>query len=379
MIRTIESELCERRPVRSRIGWIAILLVLASPFGAVQAQSLKRINRKLFGEIIDFTHNHRCDRRIDSEILGQPRDLYVYLPPGYNCNLAYPLILWFHGAFGDEHAFLTECQICDLDRLIAKGCCPPVIVACADGTYGGTNSLFERHSFFINGLGGRFEDHIMEEVLPFLRSHFSIRPDREAHAIAGISAGGFGALSLTMRRRDEFALVSVIAAPVHMLYFNSKGRYGAEFRPATYRERQEYDSNEIVGKFFGVVRIPARRLVEHAFGPAEQVLENVRALNPANLLVDTDLQPGELEIYVNYPSHDNFNFDAQAESFGWLAAQRGVYVHLDEDRAAQHLLPYFRRNQLPAMQWLCHRLAGPVEIAVESVASNAAKRKSGER
>ena len=45
--------------------------------------------------------------------------------------------------------------------------------------------------------------------------------------------------------------------------------------------------------------------------------------NPADLLLSTGLQPGELAMYVNYPGRDNYNFDAQDKSFAWLAAQRG--------------------------------------------------------
>jgi hypothetical protein len=343
--------------------WAKAIIVLAL-LGSEEragAQSLKRVNRKLSGQILDFTQNHGRDNRIYSTILGQPRDLYVYLPPGYDETKQYSLILWFHGAFGDEHAFLTQCQLCDLDRLIARGCCPPTIVACPDGTYGGTNRLMEQHSFFINGLGGRFEDHVIEEVLPFLMANFSIRPEREAHAIAGISAGGFGALSVAIRRRDLFGIVSTIGAPVHMRYYNCQGRYFANFRPETYRARTYYDPNEVVARFFGIVQIRARRLVEHAFGPPDQLVENITRLNPADLLFEADLKPHDLEIYVNYPSHDNFNFDAQAESFAWLASQKGVGVHLLEDRLAQHLLPYFRRNQLPTMRWLCERLLPPLE------------------
>ena len=40
----------------------------------------------------------------------------------------------------------------------------------------------EHHSLFINGPNGRFEDHILQEVIPFLTAKFSIRPEREAHA-----------------------------------------------------------------------------------------------------------------------------------------------------------------------------------------------------
>src|SRR5262245_29620540 len=42
---------------------------------------LDKINRRLHGQVIDYTHNHGQDNRIWSEALQCKRDLYVYLPP----------------------------------------------------------------------------------------------------------------------------------------------------------------------------------------------------------------------------------------------------------------------------------------------------------
>lgn len=59
----------------------------------------------------------------------------------------------------------------------------------------------------------------------------------------------------------------------------------------------------------------------------------------------TNLLPGELAIYINYPGHDNFNFDAQAESFRWVANQRGIEVTTVRDPNQTHQPSYFRQNQ----------------------------------
>jgi S-formylglutathione hydrolase FrmB len=241
-----------------------------------------------------------------------------------------------------------------------------VIVACADGTYCGTNRFTEQHSFYVNGAGGRFEDHVMLEVLPFLLTNFSIRPEREAHAIAGISAGGFGALSLVMRRREYFSKVTVLAGPVNLRYNTIRGKYFGEFRPQTYAWREVYNPREVVGRYFGVLRLRAQRLIGAVFGPADELLANVEQVNPADLLFRLDIKPGELEIYLNFPSHDNFNFDAQAQSFGWLAAQQGLNVELRQDRLAQHLVPYFHQNHKRALDWLCPRLLPPTEPALSA-------------
>ena len=147
--------------------------------------NLDHLNRKLHGRVVDFTKNHGVDRRIESPILGRPRDLYVYLPPGYDPSIAYPMILFLHGADVDEHDFLDPDDLKALDFMMTRGEIPPAVIAAPDGTYEGENRISSIHSLWVNGLGGRFEDHIVAEVVPFVMRNYSIRPERQATCASG--------------------------------------------------------------------------------------------------------------------------------------------------------------------------------------------------
>lgn len=332
--------------------------------------NLNRFNRRLAGTLIDHTANHKVDNRIYSEILCQCRDLYVYLPPGFDPQKQYPVLLYLHGAFGDETSILLTRDLITLDELIVAGCVPPLVLVCPDGTYGGKATLFAQHSFFINGLGGRYTDHIMLEVLPFVHTHYSISPDPRAHAVLGISAGGFGALNMAMKHPEYFGAVATLASPANMRYDNVKDKYFKNFDPETYRWEEEYRPKEVVGRFFGVIRLKASHLLEHAFGPREMMIENVRRENPADLLFLLDLKQDQPKIYLNYPEKDNFNFDAQNESFAWLARMRGLNVVVERDRHARHLAPYFARNVRAAYGWIAQQWKDlPDEQSPWSVAS----------
>jgi S-formylglutathione hydrolase FrmB len=292
--------------------------------------------------------------------LGRPRDLYVYLPPGYDPSVAYPLILFLHGADVDEHDFLDPSDLKALDRMMSRGEIPPTIIAAPDGTYEGANWLTSTHSLWINGLGGRFEDHIVAEVVPFLMQTYSIRPERQGHALLGVSAGGFGAMAIALKHRDVFGAVATLAGPLNMLYNNCAGRYGDDFDPATYRARAEYDPNLIIARFhFGLLRRHVKTFLQPVYGTGPDVIAKVARDNPADLLSSTDLRPGELAIYVNYPGRDNYNFDAQDESFAWLAARRGVAVDLTQIPKACHNLSYIESAELPAYQWLGRHMLPP--------------------
>ena len=197
--------------------------------------------------MVDYTSNHGTDGRIFSPILGMPRDLYVYLPPGYDPGRTYSLVLFFHMADVDEHFFIGSKILKELDDLIVSGGFPPAIVACPDGTYRGWNRFHTKDSLYVNGLGGRFQDHVLQEVVPFLMANYAIRPERQAHALVGFSAGGYGAMGLAIEHRDVFGAVATLASPLNLRYSNCDRVYFEDFDPTTYRWKTTYDPKEVIG------------------------------------------------------------------------------------------------------------------------------------
>ncbi len=314
---------------------------------------LDHLNAKLHGRVVNHTRNHGGDCRIPSPILGRPRDLYVYLPPGYNPSVAYPLILFLHGAGVDEHDLLDPRVLKTFDGMIASGQMPPVIIAAPDGTYEGANHIGSTHSLWVNGRGGRFEDHVVGEVVPFLMNTYSIRPERQAHAILGISAGGYGAMAIALKHRDQFGVVATLAGPLNMRYDACPGGYHAPFDPATYRERTSYDPDMVIARYYlGLLRRKVKKFLEPVYGTDPGMLEKISRDNPADLIRTTNLQPGELALYVHYPGRDNYNFDAQDQSFAWIAAQRGIQVDVGSFSHGRHNLRYIERAEPAAFLWL---------------------------
>jgi S-formylglutathione hydrolase FrmB len=341
---------------------VSIVLAFVLPAKAQLANciNLDRVNGRLAGHVVDYTNNHGSDRRIFSPILGMVRDLYVYLPPGYDPGRTYSLVLFFHMADVDEQFFVGSKVLKELDDMIVRGEFPPAVVACPDGTYRGWNRSHAKHSLYVNGLGGRFKDHILQEVVPFLTASYPIRPERQARALVGFSAGGYGAMGLAIEHRDVFGSVVTLASPLNLRYSNCNEIYAENFEPATYRWKSNYDPKEVIGVYYaGLVHVHAQRFMEPVFGQGDAVAAQIIRTNPADLIVSTNLQPNELAIYVSYPGRDNFNFDAQAESFQWVANQRGIEVTAVRDPTATHRPSYFRDNQRPALIWLGQRLLPP--------------------
>jgi S-formylglutathione hydrolase FrmB len=356
-----------RCPATSRPGLctaIAVFLLLAvnvpAPAQFKNWISLKHVNNHLQGHVVDYTNNHCEDHQIFSPILQMPRDMYVYLPPGYDPNCAYPLILCLHMANVDEHYFIGSNFLTELENLMACGAFPPAIIACPDGTITGVNHIHSDHSLYVNGCNGRFEDHIMQEVVPFLMTHYAIRPEREAHALLGLSGGGYGAMNLAIKYRPFFATVAVMATPLNMRYSDCVGGSLADFNPATFVWKTTYDPDEVIATYYcGLWKTKASKFIGPVFGDGPGVVPQIIATNPADLLFTADLRPGQLAIYAHYPGQDNFNLDAHAQCFQWLAAQKGVEVTLACDPEGTHNHSYFRDNICPVLAWLGPHILPP--------------------
>ncbi|MDR3479382.1 MAG: alpha/beta hydrolase-fold protein [Burkholderiaceae bacterium] len=161
-------------------------------------------------------HGRVVIETIDSLVLqgnamGDPalRQMPIYLPPGYEGSTkrfpsAYVLsgftgrgLMQLNDAWGDE----TLPQ--RLDRLICSGRMQPMIVAMPDclTRVGGSQ--------YINSTAtGRYEDYLVQEVVPFIDTHFRTKAERDYRAVLGKSSGGYGAVIQAMRHPEVFGLAA---------------------------------------------------------------------------------------------------------------------------------------------------------------------------
>src|SRR3990172_9389752 len=164
--------------------------------------------------------------RFESEVLrgnplGDPhvREIPVYLPPGYDETAAgdYPVIYWLHGFTGIGLSSIAKSLWTPtlpelMNRVIAAGA-PPAILVMPDGStrYGGSQYLNSPAT-------GRYEDHIIQELVPFIDRTYQTRPGAPYRGVLGKSSGGYGAVLLAMRHPDVFGGV---ASPSGGMYFEA--------------------------------------------------------------------------------------------------------------------------------------------------------------
>lgn len=149
-----------------------------------------------------------------STTTGGERGVNILFPAGYDESKEYPTLYLLHGIFGNEYSFTSDSsnkipQI--LGNLAADGLAKEMIVvfpnmyASADPAQqpGFTNESMAPYDNFINDL--------VNDLIPYIESNYSVGKDREHRAIAGFSMGGRETLFIGLQRPDLFAYVGAIA------------------------------------------------------------------------------------------------------------------------------------------------------------------------
>lgn len=348
---------------RNRLG-LVLLLAFGLPLAPAQAigwrkdsAALLQLNHKLAGKIIDHTANHGRDRRIWSPSLGQRRDLYIYLPPHYDKNQRYPIIMLLHGFSEDEQSLFRILPA--LDKAMATGKLPPAIIAAPDGSLKGEPSLALPGSFFLNTEAGWFEDFLLQDVWDHVCRNYPIRPEREAHVLAGVSMGGFAAFNLGIRHRYAFGTAIGVFPPLNLRWVNALGDYFGDFDPLNWGWRDSLDrKHEVIARFnHGLVKVRLSHFIEPLFGFCDEAIQDLSRVNPIELVDRTRLRNGELDMYVAYGGKDEFNVDAQVESFLYLCKHRGLGVGVGYDPEGRHDLATAMRLLPGIIEWLAPRLA----------------------
>jgi S-formylglutathione hydrolase FrmB len=198
----------------------------------------------------------------------------------------------------------------------------------------------------------------MVDVWNFLHEHYPIRPEREAHVMAGVSMGGGAAFHTAIKYRDRIGVVVGFMPPLNTRWIDCHGRYRSKFDPACWGWRTDFThGHEIVGQFYGIVRIKLKRIFDPLYDRSDPAsVAEISAENPIEMLQSLDVKPGELEMCVAYGGEDQFHLDAQVESFLYVAEARGLEVHVCYDPKGKHDVATADRLFPCVLKWLSPRL-----------------------
>jgi enterochelin esterase-like enzyme len=127
---------------------------------------------------------------------GTMRPGDVYLPPGFNAATHYPVVYLLHGMRGSPSEYIAATQLPTFaDTEIAAGRLRPFIaVIPAAGATPAYNGEW----------AGPWERALVQRVVPWVDAHLPTQPTAAGRVLAGLSAGGFGALDIGLRNPRLF-------------------------------------------------------------------------------------------------------------------------------------------------------------------------------
>ena len=166
------------------------------------------------GEVVRFKHHSDV---LKGNAWGDPcdRDLCVYLPAGYSETGDPYVSLWDFAAFtntGPGHLNWRnhgENLPQRLDRLIANGDMPPVVVPMPD-----CYSSLGGNQYINSSAVGRYADYVVQELVPFLSEKLNVVTGRQGRGVFGKSSGGYGALVHAMYFPDTWGGIAVHAGDI---------------------------------------------------------------------------------------------------------------------------------------------------------------------
>lgn len=156
-----------------------------------------------------------CLKNIQASQLGNKRNIYVYLPSGYEEQIErhYP-VLYVHAgqrAFGPSSPG-NETWRLDLtaDELISAGRIEPIIIVAIAHVRPVTRNEFyhyvdaEQEAIGIGGSGIEYEQFIIDELKPMIDQRYRTKRDRDNTGLLGSSAAALCTLHIGMRHPNVF-------------------------------------------------------------------------------------------------------------------------------------------------------------------------------
>ncbi len=164
----------------------------------------------------DFSETHAVPHgavaRIEynaSTLAGAAREMYIYTPPGYEKgSSAYPVFYLIHGGGETDSSWSTVGRTGDvLDNLIAAGKAQPMIIVMPAGwTPSGPQVMTA------DATKDPFNNELMQDILPFVESHYRTRADADHRALGGLSMGGIQTLNIGLHNLGTFRSLVVMSS-----------------------------------------------------------------------------------------------------------------------------------------------------------------------
>ena len=177
-----------------------------------------------------LTGNIRRHRAFPSRILGNRRDVLVYLPPNYRrfSRQSYPVLYLHDGqnVFDAATAFAgVEWGVDETaERLIRKKLIEPLIVVAIANTgddriheYAPTRGVIDakaKRKRRSRGLARQYGEFLIDELKPYIDRHYRTKREAEFTGLGGSSLGGLATLAIGILFPEAFTRLMIMSPSI---------------------------------------------------------------------------------------------------------------------------------------------------------------------
>ena len=245
------------------------------------------------------------EMNFDSQYLGCNHTISMILPDKprnaspesfYGSGLKYKVLWLLHGTHGDHSDWLRKTKIelyaCEHDLVVVMP--------------SGMNAYYANWPEFATGY--YFSDYFFKELMPMIYHWFPVSDKREDNYIAGLSMGGFGAMTYACSHPEKFIAASSLSAPA--------------INPRKIRE-----SYQAMGLDMQRLekRISNAGGLEAFVNSAENVWDKIKELHNRNILPKLYFCIGENDFF--YPAYREFKAFAGNEKMDIRFEEMPGYAH----------------------------------------------------
>lgn len=133
--------------------------------------------------------------------IGKTKSFVIILPSNAQTEVRYPVLYLLHGYGGSHLDWTTRTKIQDYVKDM------PLIVVMPDA----------ENSWYANSISDpqrRFEDYIVSDLPQYVVAHYNIDTTRQA--IAGLSMGGYGAITLALRHPHLYLFAGSLSGALNV-------------------------------------------------------------------------------------------------------------------------------------------------------------------
>jgi S-formylglutathione hydrolase FrmB len=326
-----------------------VLAVLVPALVAAQAAPRLDDGHGIRVDAVERLDPRQLAVRVSTTALQRPVDVRILLPDGYDAHgdRRYPVLYLFHGTSGRASDWVTMGNAVETTARL------PLIVVMPDAGFDGDGGGWFA-DWWNGGAGGppMWETFHVEQVIPWIDANLRTVPARRGRAVAGLSQGGFGALSYAARHPELFTSVASFSGGCTIA--------------------RDPRALEIAAFIVGFTTSVLSGADEDAvFGPPDTNLLNWLAHDPGMLVTNLrgmevalwagDGRPGPLDpspIDPGASSIENVTFQATELFHGYLN-EAGIPHRYDYYGGGTHIWPYWARDLEQYLEPLMRRFGRP--------------------